>query len=207
MRFLYLFIAMLIFGAACKTNDVQRIAPRVDPKALRPVLGPSDVVEVRVYGEEELSGEHRISPDGIIRMPLIGAIKLMGQTPEAAADMIEAKLEEDYLHDAHITLNVKEFNSRKIYVLGEVKQPGSYPYEEDMTVIAAIARAGGTGELADLKKTVITRDDLSGWVEKNGDDVKNKERLTVNIEDIRRGRMSDISIRPGDIVFIPKVWF
>ena len=201
-------VAAIAFAlASCAPQNTQIVKPRVNADSLRPVLGPSDVVEIRVFGEEELSGEHRISPEGMVRMPLIGAIKLDGKTPEAAAEMIESKYEKDFLHNAQITLNVKEFNSRKIYVLGEVKQPGSYPYEEDMTVIAAIARAGGVGELADLKKAVVTRDEESGWLEKEGKDVTNQKRLTVNVEDIRRGRKSDVNILPGDIIFIPKVWF
>jgi polysaccharide export outer membrane protein len=180
-----------LFG--CATDSSAVLGPNVE--TMRPVLGASDVIEVRVYGEEELSGDHRISPEGTTRLPLIGTVSLDGLTPEEAAKRIGDLYNEDYLRDAHVTVNVKEFNSRKVFVLGQVNSPGSYPFEEKMTIIAAIARAGGTSKLADLNGTIITRPGR-----KEGEPNK---RVKVAIGDIRRGDKPDVAIEPGDIIFVP----
>jgi CRISPR-associated protein Cas4 len=155
-----------------------------------------DVLEVRVFGEPELMGLYRVDSDGTIRLPLIGDVKVDGITPDEAHARIEAAYNGRYLKDAQVTVFVKESNSRRVVVLGEVKSPGSYPYEERMTIIGAIARAGGTSKLADLNRTLITR-------ERDGTKVSTQ----VRVGDIRSGRAADVEVFPGDIVYIPETLF
>ena len=161
-------------------------------------IKPKEAVftEVRVFNEEDLSGVHQIGSDGAVRLPLVGRMVVRGMSPEEATDKITAAFNKEYLQNAQITVFVKEFNSRKIYVLGQVKKPGPYPFEEQMTLIAAIARAGGTTRLADPNRTVVTR-------ETDG----NKRRFQAMVGDIGQGRATDVSLRPGDIVFVPESLF
>ena len=160
------------------------------------VLGEGDVVEVHVFDELELSGTHQISSNGTVRLPLVGSLKISGLTPEAAAGCISEALQKGYLREPHVSVFVKEFNSRKVFVLGQVKTPGPYAFEENMTVIGAVAKAGGTSATAAANRTVVTRT-------KNGQQV----RYISKVADIGRGEAKDIELQPGDIVFVPESLF
>ncbi|MFZ9889951.1 MAG: polysaccharide biosynthesis/export family protein, partial [Myxococcota bacterium] len=133
---------------------------------------------------------------GAMSLPLVGEVNVDGLTPDEARAAIEAAYNRDYLKNAQITVLVRESTSRKVVVLGEVGKPGTYPYEERMSVIDAIARAGGTARLADVNRTVVTRT-VDGT----------KHTMTVRVGDIRSGRAADVEVMPGDIVFVPELLF
>lgn len=188
--------ALLASFVACMTPTSGAVldAPASDEKVS--VLGPSDLIEVRVFGEPELSGAHQVSPEGTVRMPLIGDVPVEGKTPDDVQHVIEEAYNAQYLKNAQVTVLVKKYNSRRIYVLGQVKNPGNYEFEERMTVIAAIAKAGGTTRLSDANRTVVSR----------GRGVEQK-RMTVNVSDIQRGTAGDVELVPGDIVYVPESLF
>lgn len=186
--------AALAGGATCSGGAEPIVQPTL--QSARPVIGPSDVLEIRVFGEPDLSGEYRVESSGNVRLPLIGDVQLDGLTPDQAQALIERGYNAKYLKNAQVTVLVKESNSRKVVVLGEVGKPGSYPYEERMTVIDAIARAGGTAKLADVNRTLITRT-AEG----------RKVTIEVRVGDIRSGKAPDVEVLPGDIVFIPELMF
>ena len=162
----------------------------------RTVLGPSDVVDVRVFDEKDLSGIHQINSDGTLRLPLIGVIKVTGLAPDEAAEKIAAEYASKYLRAPQVTIFVQQFNSRKIYLLGEVKSPGPYTYEENMTVIAAVAKAGGTTVYAAANKTIVTRN-------VNG----KPEKYMARVGDMGRGDAGDLPVMPGDVIFVPQSLF
>jgi len=159
-------------------------------------LGSRDVVEVRVFGEKELSGVHQISSNGTLRLPLVGIVKVSGLAPQEASELIAAKYGEKYLRNPEVSIFVKQFNSRKIYVLGEVGAPGSYAYEENMSLIAIIAKAGGITPLAAGNRTIITRIE-------NGE----THKLKAKVADMGTGDAGDIPVFPGDIIFVPQSLF
>jgi len=188
----------LALAALCTvgcTTDQAAVIEATDAERVT-VLGASDIVEVRVYGEPELSGVHQISPEGTVRLPLIGDVDVDQKTPDDAQKMIEGAYNERYLRNAQVSLLVKKFNSRRIYVLGQVKAPGNYEFDERMTLIAAIAKAGGTTRLSDGTRAVLTR----------GRGIEQK-RMSVNVNDIERGRAADVELLPGDIVYVPESLF
>lgn len=187
-------ISSLLAGATCLGPKEPVVQPQLE--TARPVIGASDLIEVRVFGEPDLSGDYRVEGAGNVSLPLIGEIAVDGLSPDEARQRIEAAYNAKYLQDAKVTVLVKEANSRKVVVLGEVGKPGSYPYEERMSVIDAIARAGGTAKLADVNRTIITRT-LDG----------NKVTLEARVGDIRSGKAADVEVRPGDIVFVPELLF
>lgn len=170
--------------------DVKHEIPTV------PHLGAGDVIEVRIFGEEELSGKYQIPTTGQIRMPLIGSVKIAGGTAEAAGKKIAKLYEGNYLKNADVSVQVLEFKSRKVFVLGEVNSPGPFGFEENMTLIEAIARAGGTNELSSPNRTIVTRD-------QNG----KKTRFIAKLADIGRGESADFKLLPGDIIFVPESIF
>ena len=157
-------------------------------------LGPGDVFEVRVYRQKELSGLHRVGPDGTIRFPLIGSIEVMDRTPEAVSDMIRSRLIEDgFLRDPQVTVFVREFRSKKVFVLGQVQKPGTFAYSDKMNLIEAVTLAGGFTPLAARNRTVITRI-------REGKEL----RILVPADEISEGRRPNPPLKPGDIVFVPE---
>ena len=113
-------------------------------------LSPLDVVQIKVYNEPELDTIYKVSADGNIVMPLIGAVSVSGLTVADAQSKIKELYEKDYLVNASITMFVAEYAPRRVYVIGQVNRPGEvlFPNEEDLTLSRAIANAGGTTRIA-----------------------------------------------------------
>lgn len=180
-------------GAACgSTQPVVVEETTTEPPDT--TLGPEDVFDVRVFGEKELSSTYRVASDGTIDFPLIGTMSVTGKTPTEVADLIETELiEGDFLKRPQVSILVTEYNSKKISVFGQVKQPGTFPYQDGMSVVEAISKAGGFTSMAKANDTVVIR-----VVE--GDE----KRFKVPVEAIGEGRAPNFLLRAGDIVFVPE---
>lgn len=105
------------------------------------VLGANDVVRVTVFGEPDLSGEFKLDGGGLVALPLIGSQVLGGSSLRAAEERIAAALKDGYLVDPKVTLEV--MTARPFFIMGEVRNPGSYHFSEGMTILQAVALSGG----------------------------------------------------------------
>jgi len=157
-------------------------------------LGPLDSFDVRVFNEESLSNTYQIAPDGTIDYPLIGRIKVAEMKPQEIAAYIAEKLKEGkFLKNPQVSVLVKEYKSKKIHVLGQVKSPGTFPFQDKMTVVQSITLAGGFTPLANENKTTITRK------------IEGKEVIIrAEVAKISKGEAPDISLQAGDIIFVPE---
>ena len=162
----------------------------------RSVLGPDDTIEVRVYLEDSLSSRYEVDSDGKISFPLLGSVQVAGLTPMELAEGIRNGLLDGFLRDPQVTVQVEEFNSRQVAVIGEVKKPGRYPYRDGMTLVEAIADAGGTTDSALLASMQVTRAITVS------DDALNKQNFEVPFKDITLGRAEDFPLLPGDVVVV-----
>jgi polysaccharide export outer membrane protein len=184
--------AALSSGVTCGVAGVEELpAPTALP---REILGPGDVIEVRIFNEPELSGTHQVQANGTVRLPLVGVVQAAGLTSDELTLRIEVKYNEKYLTNADVSIIIREFTSRKVYVLGQVAKPGPYQFEGKMTVLAAIAQAGGTTKTADSNRTLLTRDDAQG----------KQVRVIVEVSQIERGAAADVQLVPGDIIYVPE---
>lgn len=154
-------VVALTFGCGPKVNYDYSKEP--DPRAGGFVIGPTDVLQVNVWKNEELSGRMRVRPDGSITMPLIGELKAAGLTPEKLRDRIVARLAQ-YIKEetAIVTVNVVEVNSYKIHVVGRVEHPGMFSPRDFITVLDAVALAGGPTRFARTDSIIVIRRDPSG---------------------------------------------
>lgn len=111
----------------------------------KPRLAPGDVIELKVYQEDELNGRVRVDGNGTVTLPLLGAVKVSGKTVEETSGFIRDLLERDYLFEPHVTVTVAEFAKKRFSVMGEVKVPGFYviPESETINVLQALSMAGG----------------------------------------------------------------
>ena len=155
-------------------------------------LGVGDVFSVKVYGEKELSGEHQISPEGTVDIPLIGRVEVQGQTPSEIARRLEERFLAGYLKSPYVSVYVKQYNSKKIFVLGMVKKPGTFPLTAGMNVVEAVTMAGGFTETANANFVVVTR-------KQDGQEV----RIPVPVEEISKGLAANLDLKAGDIIFVP----
>ena len=174
-----------------------RTPPSSAPIATAPpsVLGADDEIEVKVYLEESLSGQYTLDAEGRIHFPLVGSLQIKGLTPAEVADLLEAGLRDGYLRDPQVSVGVIAFNSRMVAVLGEVSSPGRYVYRDGMTLVEAIAEAGGTTEQALLSSVQIIRNSAND----KGDE---QERFDVNFREITLGRAPDFRLLPRDVVLV-----
>lgn len=159
----------------------------VDPKSYR--LGPDDVVNIRVWREQELTGMHVIRPDGKITMPLIKEIDAKGLTPDELAKRITERLTE-IIKEPQVTVDVFQVRSQKYYITGEVNRPGPYYLTGPLTVFDALSLAGGFKEFANKKDIKI---------------IRGTNRLKFNYNDVVKGKnlKQNIHIEPGDTILVP----
>lgn len=169
-------------------DDYGDINRQVTEGLARVGLGPGDVFEVSVYGEPTLSGVHRIGPDGAIHFPLVKRVVVEGMTTSEIAEELQARLRDGYLRDPSVSVLVKEYNSKKIFVLGQVVRPGTFPFTAKMNIVEAIALSGGLKETANGNYVIVTR---------------GEQRIPVPVNRITEGKAANLNLQPGDIVFVP----
>jgi protein involved in polysaccharide export with SLBB domain len=148
-------------------------------------LGAGDTVKVTVYGHADLSAESEIDGEGRISLPLVQHVNAAGLTPAELEAAVADKLKPDYLKNPRVSVEV--VNYRPFYILGEVKTPGSYPYVSGMSVINAVAVAGGFTYRARTKKFLINRTDG-----------RNRQKIEA---------APGTLVLPGDVIEIPERFF
>ncbi len=186
---------LLVVAGACSTPTAYTRIPANLREQMEQAatLGPGDVFDVRVYGEPDLTGSYQVSPKGEIRFPFLDDVHVEGLTPQAVAEVLSGRLREGFLREPQVTVLVKEYRSKRIYVLGQVNRPGTFPYQEQMSIVQAVTLAGGFRPVANKNFTIVTRVD-------NG----LEQRIPVPVDKISEGLAPNFVLRPGDIVFVPE---
>ena len=170
-------------------------APRPTDPVLPPgyLIGTDDVLSIMYWKDKDMSADAQVRPDGRIALPLINEVQAAGLTPEQLREKITEESKK-YMEDASITVVVRQINSRRAFITGEVNKPGPYPLTSATTVLQLISLAGGLREYADSKKIVIMRtvNGKQTSLKFNYKDVVSGKNLTQNIE-----------LKPGDTVVVP----
>jgi polysaccharide export outer membrane protein len=153
------------------------------------VIGPADVLFIRVMHEPELSGRQDVGPDGTISLSLAGSIKATGLTAVQLGDAIREKLKSD-LRNPEVSVEVVQVNSQKFILQGEVRRPGTYTFGSPVTVLEALAEGQGFTDWANLKKIYILR---------------KGERLKFDYKAVSHGKQPEenVVVQNGDQIFVP----
>lgn len=188
-------------AADVKSSEVISPAPIITPATVTGyLLGPNDLIEIKVYQEDDLTFRGRIAADGTINMPMLGKIVLgNGQTVESARAYIEKVLRDEYLVNPQVSLSILEYARRKYTVMGKVGKVGTYdiPGDERLTIVDAIAAAGGMAESANDKRVLVTRT-------VNGQ----KTTIKLNVKDMMTDpRTKSFEILPGDLIVVGEAIF
>jgi len=179
--------------AACATSGASQppssaSAPAAANGAMDPevayVLGSGDKLRLIVYGEDDLSGQFDVTGTGKVSLPLIGQVQAAGLTLEQFEKEVGDRLSQGYLTSPKVSAEV--LNYRPFYIMGEVEKPGQYPYTSDMTVLNAVAVAGGFTYRANNDSVYITRG---------------------NNPEAQYPASQQVKVLPGDVVRVPERFF
>jgi len=157
------------------------------------VIGAEDVLSVVFWREKEMSADVVVRPDGKISLPLLKDVQAAGYTPEQLTGVLVSAATK-YVSQPNATVIVKEINSRKVFIVGQVAKPGGYPMTGNMTVLELIALSGDVLEFAKSKNMVVVR--------KQND---REQRFKFNYKDVLKGKdvQQNILLKPGDTVIVP----
>jgi protein involved in polysaccharide export with SLBB domain len=170
-------------GGPISSANEQSLAAAPNTSEMK--LEAGDKIHVRVYGEDNLTGDYQVSTGGYVALPLAGSVKAAGLPPPELERTLEAQFSKKGLHNPKVTVDVMTF--RPFYVLGEVQKPGQYPYQAGLNVLSAIAIAGGATYRASTSEVLIQR---AG---------------TGTLQKFPQSPM--IAVMPGDLVRVPESIF
>jgi polysaccharide export outer membrane protein len=187
---------------------VVREAPQMQPAVQAPTdytVGSDDLLLITVFDEPSLSGEFTVDADGDISYPLLGRIEVRNRTLRQIEDDLTARLKTGkLLVNPQVSVIVKAFRSQTVYVTGEVRNPGAHSIRGATTVMSALLLAGGqTVNSADEILIIRSKDANPSKGPLNPDD-EGAQTETVNINDIRSGKLVATLVRDGDTVLVPK---
>lgn len=171
------------------------------------VIGASDVIAVKVFNEDGLSGNFTVDTDGTITMNLIGRIQVAGKTTRQIEDDLTRALTPEWLKNAQVSVEIGQYRSRSIYVLGEVRQPGRYEMKGPMTLLEVIANAGSTN--AGASNTIIVqryKDGLAATISEPAStgDERWAEVTRIQLDELRAGKLSsNLLLQDSDMIIIP----
>lgn len=172
------------------------------PKLPDPVpsasVGPGDILEVTVVGEEKLPKEYEINPDGTLDFPYLPSMAVTGLEPHQIALQLRQTLaDKKFLTDPQVQVKVKAFNSKRIYVLGQVAKPGPLPFSDGMTLVQAISAAGWFTPLADTNHIQVIRI-VSPSKSVNA---------VVSVDAITDNARADVKLQQGDTIKVDQRLF
>lgn len=193
-----LLASALLLVVGCATTSAQTppppapVADAVPPPADY-VIGPDDVLGIVFWELPNHGGDVIVRPDGKITLPLLNDVQAAGLTPEQLREAI-AKASVEFIRDPTVSVVVKQINSRKVFVTGQVNKPGTYPLTSPTTVLQVLALAGGVGDFAKKDKIVVMRTE----------DGRTRS-FKFNYKDVIEGKKleQNIVLKPGDTVVVP----
>lgn len=192
-------LCWLCAGEFAAAQTAKTEAPSSGGNESNYVLSANDLVKLTVFQENDLETTVRISKDGTVTFPLIGAVRIGGKSPQDAAKIVRDMLAKDYLVNPQVNLTVMEYSKRRFIVLGQVQRPGAYemPDRDSVRLLQAIGMAGGYTRIGDPSKITLKRT------------VNGKETLLkLNAKKMANGDVnSEFEIQPGDVITVGESLF
>jgi polysaccharide biosynthesis/export protein len=177
--------------------NLQNSAEQTNKSPKEYLLGYGDVVEVKFFKNPEYNDTVSVRPDGRISLQRVGDIYVMGMETKEL-DKIVTDTYAQILLEPDVTIIVREFGGQQFYVMGEVHKPGMYEVGKGMTILRALASAGGPTDKGKLNSVILLRSDDYGKAEAT--------RLNMDISELRETLARDIPIQSYDVVYVPKTF-
>lgn len=168
------------------------------------VVGPQDVLSITVFDEASLSGKYVVEGDGSFAFPLVGRMQVTGMSVRDIESALAARLSAGYFVNPHLTVAVEQYRSQRIFVVGEVRNAGTYTLNGDMSLIEALAKAGSTTPIAGDDVILIRGKGATAAVmptDRPADDV-----MHIRLKDIQNGtpEARRLELTDGDTVYVPR---
>jgi polysaccharide export outer membrane protein len=170
------------------------------------VVGPQDVLTITVWNQTDLTGKFAVESDGTFTFPLIGRVKAGGLTLRQVEQALKQRLADGFFRNPQVSAAIEHYRSQRIFIVGEVRQPGTYPLTGDMTLIEALARAGSMTATAG-GEAIIVRQPAGATAEKPllPNAAPDAEVTRVDIKELQTGSAgSNVMLRDGDTIFLPR---
>lgn len=188
-RLAYCLSLALFFGCGPKVDNSRVKLP--DPVEST-TLGPGDVFTLDMVGEKDLPRDFQVASDGSVDFPYVHRVKVQGLEPQEVARVVRERLiAQRILIDPSIIVSVKEYNSKRVTVLGQVQKPGSFPLTPGMTLVQAISNAGGLNAIGNADRINLTRKDKQGTT-----------TVVLSFDSITDGQSPDIPLQAGDQIYV-----
>ncbi|HUE78802.1 MAG TPA: polysaccharide biosynthesis/export family protein [Sphingomicrobium sp.] len=166
-------------------------SPTVAPLGEGYRIAPMDTVSVKVFKMQDLSGDYQVDLTGRVSLPLIGEVAAADMTTAELDRVLTQKFSERYLENPDVSVGIKQSAGRSLTVDGAVKNAGAFPVTGPLTLMQAVAVAGGATEDANLRRVAVFRT-INGQ----------RQAAAFDLLSIRRGQMDDPSVHAGDIIVV-----
>jgi protein involved in polysaccharide export with SLBB domain len=182
---------LALVSCACASNGAIETTS-LTPTSERTVLGPGDTFTLEIVGEKDLPHEYQLASDGTVDLPYVHTLHVAGLEAQEVARLVREHLISDQiLLDPSVVVQVKEYASRHVTLLGQVAKPGSFPLLPGMSLIQAISQAGGLTSVASAGHVNLTRKTAKG-----------QQTVEVDVEAITEGKSPDIPLQAGDQIYV-----
>ncbi len=166
-------------------------------------IGVNDVVRITVFGHDDLSRSATVGADGAIALPLLGSVPAAGSTTGELESRLRDLLGRDFLVDPQVAVSVVEYRSQKVYVLGEVEKPGTYPLTGQVRLVDVLSQAGGPARTAGRQVLLVRGSKVEG---PSAPGASGSTTIRVSLKRLLEGdRRENLQVESGDTIFVPKV--
>lgn len=186
-------LACVFVGAlpACTPHPAPRVHS-LPPPSEKTVVGAGDVFTLQIVSEKDLPAEYQVASDGTVDLPYVQTVPVAGLEPQEIARLVRQKLiANKVLTNPIVVVQVKEYRSRSVILLGQVAKPGSFPLTTGLTLMQAISLAGGLTAIANDNNVTLTR---------KFD--KATKTLSISVDAITDGRALDVPLQAGDRIYV-----
>ena len=192
----------ILLAASQSTQATSAQPSRLPDARSTYTVGARDVLRITVFNEAELTGSFRVDNDGSIAYPLLGRLQVGGKTARQIEETLRKLLLDGYVRNPQVSVEVDQFRSRTIFVIGEVRSAGKYPLQGEMTLLEVLALAGSVTTDASSEILVLRPRDPSVVGPVGPDD--HVEQIRANLDDMKLGRLSaNIPLQDGDTIYVP----
>ena len=169
------------------------------------VIGAHDILTITSFDQETLSGKYPVDADGTFTFPLIGRVRAGGRTLRELENDLKRLLKDGFFNNPQLSVGVELYRSQKIHVVGEIRNPGTYPLTGDMSLIEALARAGSTLPSASGEALIVRAKPGKSPATPQMPGNDSVDVRTVDLKELQSGALSqNLPLRDGDTIFVPR---
>lgn len=197
-------LVVLVLAGSVAATAQQAPAPLQSGDSVYRV-GPADELRVTVFDEPDLTGTFRVDVDGSIAYPLIGRVEVAGKTVREIEETITKRLLDGYVRSPRVSVEISQYRSRSVFIMGEVRTPGKYALEGNVTLLEVLALAGAltdtAGDVISIRRPIVPGPNAGPSLPQ---DSQSAEVLRVSVADLQAGRAAaNIVLQDGDTIFVP----